>query len=63
MAPTEKAAQIEQFRATALKLESKWGGNAVIGFFRDRTPIPDKVREVMHANSQALAGLTMKAPC
>jgi hypothetical protein len=45
-------------------MKSKEGdNNAVIGSFKDQSPVPDKVREVMRANSHALTCLTMKSPC
>jgi hypothetical protein len=61
-----RSEQSQAFIEAARKLgcdEDKDDDNAVIGSFRDRSPVPDKIREVMRANSQAVAGLTMKALC
>jgi hypothetical protein len=65
MPRARKSTQSKAFIKAASKLgcDEDKDDNAVIGSFRDRSPVPDKIREVMRANSQAVAGLTMKALC
>jgi hypothetical protein len=55
--------QSQRFKEAARERGCGEDDNAVIGFFKDRSPVPDKLREVMRANSNALASLTRKAPC
>jgi hypothetical protein len=56
------AHKIAEMIGTKPIMKSKQDDNARVGFFKDQSYIPDTVRSVMRANSQELAGLTMKAP-